>query len=168
MCGCTSSRCINIILLIIFIINMFKLLCSFKICLVWAYLPLWKMSVLYVLLTVGLSGRLVLQTPSYVSITEVIIYLWIAKTKQGIFFSEMGFALLSSRRFFAISFSICLYMFFPIQIFIQQNSQKFNQFLSHIKSDEVRKRSRCESITFPCLIVRGIIAGSGVVMSRNL
>ena len=33
-----------------------------------------------------LSGRLFLQTPSYVSIIEVSIYLWIAKTKLGTFF----------------------------------------------------------------------------------
>lgn len=68
-----SSRCMNIILLKIFIIDMFKVLCSFKISLVWAYLPLLKISVLHVLLTVGLSGRLFLQTLSYVSITEVSI-----------------------------------------------------------------------------------------------
>ena len=35
----------------------------------------------HALFTAGLSGRLFLQTPSYVSITEVSIYLWIAKTK---------------------------------------------------------------------------------------
>ena len=90
----------------------------------------------------------------------------------------MGFAInslsLRSLRFFAILFSICLYTFpvfiYPIQISIQQNSQKFNKLLPHIKWDEVRKQPRCECLTFPCLIVRGTIAGSGggSRMSRNL
>lgn len=53
---------------------------------------------------------------------------------------------------------------YPIQISIQQNSQKFNKFLPHIKWDEVRKQPRCECLTFPCLIGRGTIAGSGVAV----
>ena len=102
-----SSRCMNIILLNIFImyIYIFKVLCSLRISLIWIYLSLFKIFLLTVdffkICPVGTS-------PSYVGIIEVGMYTWVVKSYQSFFFSKMGLASLSSARFFEILFSIYL------------------------------------------------------------